>query len=69
MKAQKVEIKKKIKEPKGRNYLIRRKKKKRAMVAPDRDFEPDVNRTRNLLIWSQTRYHCATDPDVNYLAQ
>jgi hypothetical protein len=21
-----------------------------------------VNRTRNLLIWSQTRYHCATDP-------
>ncbi|KAJ0010095.1 hypothetical protein Pint_34480 [Pistacia integerrima] len=25
-------------------------------------FEPDVNRTRNLLIWSQTRYHCATDP-------
>ena len=24
--------------------------------------EPDVNRTRNLLIWSQTRYHCATDP-------
>jgi hypothetical protein len=28
----------------------------------DRGFEPDVNRTRNLLIWSQTRYHCATDP-------
>ena len=30
----------------------------------DRAFgnEPDVNRTRNLLIWSQTRYHCATDP-------
>ena len=27
-----------------------------------REFEPDVNRTRNLLIWSQTRYHCATDP-------
>ena len=25
-------------------------------------LEPDVNRTRNLLIWSQTRYHCATDP-------
>ncbi|KAA0038919.1 mitotic checkpoint protein BUB3.3 isoform X2 [Cucumis melo var. makuwa] len=25
-------------------------------------IEPDVNRTRNLLIWSQTRYHCATDP-------
>jgi hypothetical protein len=29
-----------------------------------RGFEPDVNRTRNLLIWSQTRYHCATDPAV-----
>ena len=28
----------------------------------DRGIEPDVNRTRNLLIWSQTRYHCATDP-------
>ena len=27
--------------------------------------EPDVNRTRNLLIWSQTRYHCATDPLVD----
>jgi hypothetical protein len=22
--------------------------------------DPDVTRTRNLLIWSQTRYHCAT---------
>lgn len=22
----------------------------------------DENRTRNLLIWSQTRYHCATTP-------
>ena len=30
----------------------------------DPGFEPDVNRTRNLLIWSQTRYHCATDPVV-----
>jgi hypothetical protein len=29
-----------------------------------RGIEPDVNRTRNLLIWSQTRYHCATDPEV-----
>jgi hypothetical protein len=28
----------------------------------DRDNEPDVNLTRDLLIWSQTRYHCATDP-------
>ena len=24
-------------------------------------FDPDVIRTRNLLIWSQTRYHCATE--------
>ena len=23
--------------------------------------DPDVIRTRNLLIWSQTRYHCATE--------
>ena len=35
--------------------FIQEKKKKAG-------FEPDVNRTRNLLIWSQTRYHCATDP-------
>ena len=25
-------------------------------------YEPDVIRTRNLLIWSQTRYRCATGP-------
>ena len=24
----------------------------------------DENRTRNLLIWSQTRYHCATTPTI-----
>ena len=24
-------------------------------------FDPDVIRTRSLLIWSQTRYHCATE--------
>ena len=24
-------------------------------------LDPDVNWTRNLLIWSQTRYHCATE--------
>ena len=23
--------------------------------------DPDVIRTRSLLIWSQTRYHCATE--------
>ena len=39
------------------------------IVASDRDFEPDMNRTRNLLIWSQTRYHCATDPDAKPIAQ
>ena len=26
-------------------------------------FDPDVIRTRSLLIWSQTRYHCATESD------
>ena len=26
-----------------------------------RDIDPDVTRTRSLLIWSQTRYHCATE--------
>ncbi|KAL1082344.1 hypothetical protein V6Z11_D09G127300 [Gossypium hirsutum] len=41
-----------------RPYTKRQKKKNRLY----QDFEPDVNRTRNLLIWSQTRYHCATDP-------
>ncbi len=24
-------------------------------------IDPDVIRTRSLLIWSQTRYHCATE--------
>ena len=24
-------------------------------------IDPDVIGTRNLLIWSQTRYHCATE--------
>lgn len=38
--------------------------KKQKVRIEDRDIEPDVNRTRNLLIWSQTRYHCATDPVV-----
>ena len=38
--------------------------KKQGNPCEDRGFEPDVNRTRNLLIWSQTRYHCATDPQV-----
>ncbi len=32
-------------------------------ISSFRGIEPDVNRTRNLLIWSQTRYHCATDPN------
>ena len=41
-----------------------RKKKLKNGSRLDRGFEPDVNRTRNLLIWSQTRYHCATDPAI-----
>ena len=28
----------------------------------EKDFDPDVIRTRSLLIWSQTRYRCAMDP-------
>ena len=28
--------------------------------------DPDVIRTRNLLIWSQTRYRCATESAENY---
>ena len=27
----------------------------------EKDFDPDVIRTRSLLIWSQTRYRCATE--------
>ena len=30
-----------------------------------KSFDPDVIRTRNLLIWSQTRYRCATESDEN----
>ena len=30
-------------------------------------IDPDVIRTRNLLIWSQTRYHCATGSYVYVL--
>ena len=30
---------------------------------PRKLIDPDVNWTRNLLIWSQTRYHCATGPE------
>ena len=29
--------------------------------------DPDVTRTRNLLIWSQARYHCATESFTPYL--
>ena len=31
--------------------------------------EPDVIRTRNLLIWSQTRYRCATGPHDGHWVQ
>ena len=30
-------------------------------------FDPDVIRTRSLLIWSQTRYHCATESYMYFL--
>ena len=29
--------------------------------------DPDVIRTRSLLIWSQTRYHCATESPTTSL--
>ena len=29
--------------------------------------DPDVTRTRSLLIWSQTRYHCATESTLLFL--
>ena len=38
--------------------LIKKKKEK---------TEPDVIRTRNLLIWSQTRYRCATGPPIQHM--
>ena len=33
------------------------------MIMTDKNWiaDPDVIWTRNLLIWSQTRYHCATE--------
>ena len=30
-------------------------------------FDPYVIRTRNLLIWSQTRYRCATGPPIQHM--
>jgi hypothetical protein len=52
---------------KGQKRRRRRKKKKKyfgvflGFFLYKKD-EPDVIRTRNLLIWSQTRYRCATGP-------
>ena len=42
--------------------IMAHKLKQKTLKDQSTGFEPDVNRTRNLLIWSQTRYHCATDP-------
>ena len=30
-------------------------------------LDPDVIRTRSLLIWSQTRYRCATESDIKMI--
>ena len=30
-------------------------------IIAKKEPDPDVIRTRSLLIWSQTRYHCATE--------
>ena len=38
-----------------KNFFSNKKTKKKMI------FDPDVIRTRSLLIWSQTRYHCATE--------
>ena len=35
---------------------------KMVAIVRDKISDPDVTWTRNLLIWSQTRYHCATGP-------
>ena len=32
-------------------------------------FDPDVIRTRSLLIWSQTRYRCATESSAHIHVQ
>ena len=37
------------------------KKKKNEKKKKEKINDPDVIRTRNLLIWSQTRYRCATE--------
>ena len=33
------------------------------MTEPKFDVDPNVTGTRSLLIWSQTRYRCATESD------
>ena len=35
----------------------------------EKDFDPDVIRTRSLLIWSQTRYRCATESDLSTMVE
>ena len=40
-------------------FVLREKKKEKKKKKIYAD--PDVIRTRSLLIWSQTRYHCATE--------
>lgn len=52
----------------NRNFLTpAQTEKSEDIILEKKGFEPDVNRTRNLLIWSQTRYHCATDPLDDFL--
>ena len=45
----------------GSNFLVCRIRFHICMTEPKFDVDPDVTRTRSLLIWSQTRYHCATE--------
>ncbi len=45
-----------------RNYNnIVSKRNKKMSKKKKKYVDPDVTRTRSLLIWSQTRYHCATE--------
>ena len=47
----------------------RQKKAVDECVKEKNESDPDVIRTRNLLIWSQTRYRCATESAEGYAPQ
>ena len=47
----------------NKQIVIRNKQK--VMKREKKNCDPDMIRTRNRLIWSQTRYHCATESTDN----